>query len=186
MFQPVYIHQNKPIVNILRQKGILVVLYLDDFLFIHKSKLQCEENMKLGITLLEHLGFIVNYEKSFLIAKQTCKYLGFIIDSLNFSLNLTEKKKNQIINLIGEFTIGKSYKIRKFAEFLRILTSACPAVAYGFIHCKRLEQQKFLALKFNGGNYEGRMIIVQSMVEDLIWWKLHAAIGSHPIEHSSL
>lgn len=54
-------------------------------------------------------------------------------------------------------------------------------MAYGFIHCKRLERQKFLALKFNGGDYEGKMMIIKSMLEDLEWWKLNAIIGSNPI-----
>ncbi|CAD6218299.1 GSCOCG00011431001-RA-CDS, partial [Cotesia congregata] len=73
------------------------------------------------------------------------------------------------------------YKIRKFAELLGVLTSACPAVAYGFIHCKRLERQKFLALKFNGGNYERKILITDSMMEDLVWWRINAIIGSCPI-----
>lgn len=162
---------------------MLLVLYLDDFLFIHKSKSTCEKNMRRkAIKLLEQLGFIINYEKSSLIAKQRCKYLGFTIDSINFSLNLTDKKKDQIVRLVNDFKVGEAYKIRKFAEFLGVLAAACPAVAYGFIHCKLLERQKFLALKFNGGNYEGKILIVDSMLKDLNWWKLNAVIGRNPIK----
>lgn len=119
---------------------MLQVLYLDDFLFIHKSKTICEENMKKAVKILEDLGFIINYQKSSLVAGQACKYLRFIIDSASFSLKLTDKKKNHIVKLANEFKVGKSYKIRKFAEFLKILTSVCPTVAYGFIYCKRLEK----------------------------------------------
>ncbi|XP_070152512.1 uncharacterized protein [Polyergus mexicanus] len=103
-------------------------------------------HIKETINFLQGLGFIINYEKSLLVASQKCKYLGFIINSVDFTLNLTDKKKNQIIEFANEFKKGNSYKIRKFAKFLGILT----AVAYGFIHCKRLERQQFLALKFNG------------------------------------
>ncbi|XP_054009950.1 uncharacterized protein LOC128893160, partial [Hylaeus anthracinus] len=73
------------------------------------------------------------------------------------------------------------YKIRKFAEFLGVLSPACPAVAYGFIHCKRLERQKFLALKFNGDNYEEKILISEGMSEDLNWWQINTVIGSNPI-----
>jgi hypothetical protein len=172
----------KPVVNKLRLQGIVLVLYLDDFLFIHKSKVGCEGIIAKTVKFLEHLGFIINCQKSSLIANQTCKYLGFIINTVNFSLELTDRKKDQIIRLVNEFEIGKAYKIRRFAEFLGVLTSACPAVAYGFIHCKRLERQKFLALKFNGGNYEGNIFMIESMLEDLNWWKLNVAIGSNPIK----
>jgi len=133
----------KPIVNKLRLRGILLILYLDDFLFIHKSKEICKKIMREVIELLQYLGFIVNYEKSSLTAKQQCKYLGFIIDSVEFSLKLTDKKKKQVLKLSNEFKVGKEYKIRKFAEFLGTLTSVCPAVAYGFVHCKSLERSNF-------------------------------------------
>ncbi|XP_070521642.1 uncharacterized protein [Cardiocondyla obscurior] len=178
----VFTKVTKPVVYTLRSWGILLVLYLDDFLFIHKSKAACEKNIKKAIRLLEELGFIINFKKSSLVAAQTCKYLGFIIDSVNFFLNLTCKKKDSIVRLVSEFKVGREYKIRKFAEFLGILTSACPAVAYGFIHCKQLERQKYLALKFNGNNYEGKIVINENMLEDLDWWKINAAIGSNPIK----
>lgn len=171
----------KPVVHILRLWGILLVLYLDDFLFLHKSRRVCEENMRKAIKLLEELGFIINLKKSSLAASQTCKYLGFVIDSVSFTLNLTDKKKESIPRWVDTFKIGKSYKIRRFAEFLGVLTSACPAVAYGFVHCKQLERQKYLALKFNGGNYEGRIMINETMMEDLNWWKVNAKVGQNPI-----
>lgn len=171
----------KPIINKLRLQGFLLVLYLDDFLIIHKSKDMCETNIIEVVKFLEHLGFIINYKKSSLIAKQRCKYLGFIIDSVEFSLNLTEKKKDLIVKFINEFQIGKAYKIRRFAELLGVLASACPAVVYGFIHCKQLERQKYLVLKFNGGDYEGKIWITESMLEDFNWWKKNAIIGSNPI-----
>lgn len=101
---------------------------------------------------------------------------------MNFTLNLTNKKKNQIIDFVNTFKLGNAYKIRLFAKFLGILTAACPALAYSFIHCKRLERQKFLALKFNGGNYDGKIYIKECMVEDLTWWKHNASIGSNPIK----
>jgi hypothetical protein len=59
----------------------------------------CEGNMQKAIQLLNHLGFIMNYEKCSLTAQRRCKYLGFIIDSIDFSLNLTDKRKtNNRIN----------------------------------------------------------------------------------------
>lgn len=171
----------KLIVNTLRLKGMVLVLYLDDFLFIEKYKNTCENNMREAVKIVEYFGLVNNYEKSSLSAKQQCKYLGFTIDTINFSLNLPNKKKSQIVKLLEGFKLSKMYKIRKFAKLLGVLTSACPAVAYGFIHCKRLERQKFLALKFNGGNYESKILITDSMMEDLAWWKSNVIIGSCPI-----
>jgi len=53
--------------------------------------LQC----KKATTLLKSLGFIINYKKSSLIFSQTCKYLGFIINSVSFGLELDNKKRKE-------------------------------------------------------------------------------------------
>lgn len=54
----------KSIVNKLRLDGMLMILYLDDFLFISNSKASCEKNTQKVIKILENLGFIINLSKS--------------------------------------------------------------------------------------------------------------------------
>lgn len=118
----------KPIVNKLRLEGMLLVIYLDDFLFIYNSKALCGINIQKTIKFLQNLGFIINFKKNSLISSQNCKYLSFIINSIDFTLNLTDKKKNHIIEFANNFKIGNSYRIRILAKFLGILTATCSAV----------------------------------------------------------
>jgi len=73
--------------------------------------------------------------------------------------------------LCKSFEVQRYYKIREFAKLLGVLTAACPAVAYGSIHCKRLERQKFLSLIINDKDYEGKIFINEAMREDLNWWQ---------------
>lgn len=58
-------------------------------------------------------------------------------------------------------------------------------MAYNFIICKKFERQKFLALKFNGKNYEEKILINQCMKEDLNWWKTNTTIGSNLITNQN-
>jgi len=159
----------KPVITHLRTAGILCVIYLDDILFIEKSKEKCHYNVKKAITLLESLGFIINYKKSSLIPSQTCKYLGFIINFISFGLELDNKKKGRILSLLRNFKKDNWYKIRDFAQLLGTLNAACPAIAYGFVYCKRLEREKLLALKLNDNNFEGKIYIKETMWQDLGW-----------------
>lgn len=175
----------KPVVNKLRSKGMLSIVYLDDFLITENSKAVCKKKAQQAVKFLQRLGFIINFEKSVLQPSQECKYLGFVINSVNYTLGLPDKKKKQIVEFSSKWENGMSYRIREFAEFLGVLTAACPAVAYGFIHCKRLEREKFLALKFNGGNYDAKIRINTKMVEDFEWWKTNAAIGINPIRNQN-
>jgi len=171
----------KPVITHLRTAGILCVIYLDDILFIEKSKEKCHYNVKKAITLLESLGFIINYKKSSLIPSQTCKYLGFIINSVSFGLELDKRKKKKILALLKNFKKDNWYKIRDFAQLLGTLNAACPAITYGFVYCKRLEREKFLALKFNDNNFEGKICIKETMWQDLQWWKRNIQYSFNPI-----
>lgn len=177
----VYTKIMKPVMNKLRSLGMLSVIYIDDLLFIKNSSVQCSNDVQVAIKLLEHLGFVINYKKSSLVPRQRYKYLGFIINSIDYTLELTNKKKSQIVNLCKSFEEGKYYKSRDVAKLLGVLTAAVPAVAYGSIHTKRLERQKFLALIINNNNYESKMIINESMKNDLDWWQYKAVRGKNPI-----
>lgn len=57
----VFMKLMKPIINQLRLQGITSVIYLDDILFINKSKEICQNNIDYVIDLLEHLSFIIDY-----------------------------------------------------------------------------------------------------------------------------
>lgn len=117
----------KPIVNHLRL-AILCIIYLDDILIVENLLEKCKTNVEKAISLLERLGFIINYKKSSLVPSQKCKYLGFIINSMDFCLELDDKKKLKISSLLKNFHEGKWYKIRKFAQLLGTLNAACPAI----------------------------------------------------------
>lgn len=171
----------KPVMHKLRTMGILSIIYIDDILCIHRYYNDCLNNVKVTINLLEQLGFIINYSKSSLLPNQKCKYLGFIINSLDYRLELTEKKKFQIMNITNQFKEGSRYKIRDIAKAIGVLTAPCPAVAYGSIYCKTIERQKFLALLLSDNDYGEKMYVSKSMSDDLVWWKVNSQIGSNPI-----
>ncbi|XP_039303447.1 uncharacterized protein LOC120357343 [Solenopsis invicta] len=171
----------KPVMNHLRLRGIVTVIYLDDILFIHKSKKICQSNINYAKELMEHLGFIINYQKSSLIPSQECTYLGFKINSNTFCLELTDKKKIKIVELINQVYEGKRYRIRDIAKLLGTLTAACPAMAYSKVYVKRLEREKFLALILNNNDFEGKMHITKAAIEDLQWWKRVVPLGYNPI-----
>lgn len=83
----------KPVMFHLRKNGLTSVVYLDDFLLIGSSYASCSENIRKTEKLLDELGFIINYNKSHLIPKQTCKFLGFIFNTVDMSLRLPREKE---------------------------------------------------------------------------------------------
>ena len=84
----------KLVVEYLRSHRIKSVIYLDDFLLIARMKEECSYNVNIATNLLLSIGFILNIEKRKLIQNPRCTFLGFVIDSSNYSVFLTEIEKN--------------------------------------------------------------------------------------------
>ena len=127
----------KLMIDFLRKRGVLCLEYFDDFLILGNSEQECRKNVKLTVSLLENLAFLVNYEKSYLQPKQTCKFLGYVFDSVNMQITLPDEKHNRAFSLISFFLTQKKCKIRQFAWFIGTLVSICPAVKYR-LSCARI------------------------------------------------
>lgn len=161
----------KPVLQHLRSQGLFSVNYLDDFLLIGSSYSECQKNVDDTKHLLQKLGFVINFEKSQLVPSKTCKFLGFNFDTENMTLTLPDDKRCRIKTKVHEYLRKKTCTIRQFAEFLGLLTSACPAVRYGWVHTKLFEREKYLALQKNQDNYNKRMTLSENLKPDLVWWR---------------
>ena len=82
----------RSVVFFLRSKGIRCVIYLDDILLLDQDKAKLMEHTATTLSLLEALGFLVNYPKSVLELSQKPIFLGFVIDSVKKELNLPQEK----------------------------------------------------------------------------------------------
>lgn len=159
----------KPIVKLLRSAGFISTVYLDDWLLFGNNYQQCLTNIHYTKRLLVSLGFIINEEKSVLQPSSRCKYLGMIIDSHNLLLCLPTDKRLKIKKLLHDFLRLKRCKIRAFAQLLGTLTSACPAIEYGWLHTKEMERCKYLNLKHHD-DYNRYMNLPDSLHPDMHWW----------------
>ncbi|XP_066600551.1 uncharacterized protein [Prorops nasuta] len=161
----------KPVVNFLRNKGLSSVVYLDDWLIFGNTYDDCLKKLVLTIGVLESLGFIVNREKSSLIPKNSCQFLGMVLTSSEMTIELPETKRHQIVKLIRNLRSKQVCSIREFASLVGCIIAACPAIQYGWLYTKSLERLKYLKLLKNYLNYSAKMVIPRSLSVDLDWWE---------------
>lgn len=180
----VFTKLTKPVVHKLRSKGLISVIYLDDILLVGRSKEECFVNLQETRSLLESLGFILNLDKCQLKPSTSCKFLGFILNSKEMRVELTDQKRQSISSLAQKFRYKENCRIRDLAQFLGILVAACPAVKYGPLYTKRLERQKFLALENSNGNFDRTMNLPNSLDSDLDWWISQISITTNPIRQN--
>ncbi|XP_057333596.1 uncharacterized protein LOC130672847 [Microplitis mediator] len=160
----------KPVINYLRSKGWLSVVYLDDFLCLGHSVNDCSENLTQTIELLERLGFIVNYDKSKLVPERRCKYLGFILNSVSMRVELPLEKEIMVRKQIEILKRKRMMKIRDFAKVVGSVVACCPAVEYSLLHCRSFERAKIQALDKSEGCFDAIMLVPKFTLIDWDWW----------------
>lgn len=174
----------KPILEYLRSSGLLSVNYLDDFLCVGSSYEECLFNVNTTCTILQSLGFIINNKKSVLIPKNVCKFLGFVFNTKDMTISLPDEKKQRILNKVSALMCKNKCTIRYFAEFIGLLTSACPAVSYGWMYTKLFEREKFLALNYSD-NYNRQMKLSKHLNKEFSWWKDNIETSFCPIRKNN-
>lgn len=156
----------RPVLKSLRGQGFQSVAYLDDFLLFGTSPEECQKNVNAFQSLLLSLGFRINYSRSQLKPSSSCKYLGFLFNSVQQSISIPPEKKRVLLRIFQDMSDRSQCSIREFASMIESFISVCPAVPYGFLYTKRFEREKFLALDRDPENYEKLMPILSYLRED--------------------
>lgn len=154
----------------LREKGHKSVIYLDDLLCVGSDYKTCQKNVHESISLLESLGFVINFEKCYLEPTQSCNFLGFVFNTTKMTLELPLEKKKHIFKLVNKYRGLDKCAIRELAQLIGLLISACPAVQYGWVYTKYLERHKYLMLSKNDNNFDSLMALNSDIKDDLDWW----------------
>lgn len=161
----------KPVLQKLRLNNLRSVVYLDDFLLIGKTFQECANNVEITTQLLQKLGFIINFEKSVLKPKKSCRFLGFVYNTTELTLELPSDKRKLLLKWINNILNIKRCSILYFSRFVGKIVAACPAFTYGKMYLKHFERAKYLALKRSNGSYKSSMLIPEFIISDLQWWK---------------
>lgn len=159
----------KPVMEYLRSRNMISVIYLDDYFCVGKTYYDCMKNVKQTCKILEEIGFMINRRKSSLIPNKRCKFLGFIFDSNKMIMELPTDKRLKIKTYVQRFLHIRKCKLRDFAQMIGLLVSACPAMQFSWYHTKLFEQVKFQSLLQNN-SYNQTIKLPNFIREDLNWW----------------
>ena len=155
----------------LRLAGCIIEGYIDDFFTQGGTSKACSSNIEKIITLFDKLGFVVHPDKSQLDPTQRITFLGFIIDSQTMEVFLTPKRINQLYILVCQLMSITKPTIRLLAKVIGTIISSLPAVKFGPLHYRHLENIKIEYLKKARGNFDSVCEIDSKGKQELIWWK---------------
>lgn len=158
----------KPVISFLRTRGIKISAYLDDIFICNNSKELLSEQLKTTISLLNSLGFTINYGKSHLIPSQSLLHLGYIWNSENMTLSLPSEKLSKT-KVFAKTLLNKSPSVRQVSAFLGLLVSHRNAFPQAPLYYRGLQFCMIKSMKL-GSSWDDLIVLDSNAIKDLEWW----------------
>ena len=102
----------------------------------------CQANISDTCDLFSKLGFVLHPVKSVLKPVQVLIFLGFVLDSVNMTVSLTQEKIQGIKEKCNKMMTLTELPIWELASFIGLLVSSLPGVLYGPLFYRHLEMEK--------------------------------------------
>ncbi len=123
----------------LREVGVRILNYLDDWLILAQSREQLGDHRDLVLRHLSQLGLGVNWEKSKLSPVQRISFLGVELDSVSMTARLTEERAQAVLNCLSSFRGRNVVPLKQFQRLLGHMASAAAVTPLGLLHMRPLQ-----------------------------------------------
>ncbi len=123
----------------LREAGIHVLNYLDDWLILAQSRALLCEHRDTVLGHLSRLGLRVNWEKSKLSPVQRISFLGMELDSVNLTARLSVERAQSMLNCLESFQRKRAVPLKHFQRLLGHMASAAAVTLLGLLHMRPLQ-----------------------------------------------
>ncbi len=123
----------------LRERGVRILNYLDDWLILAQSREQLRAHKDLVLRHLSQLGLRVNWEKSKLVPTQRISFLGMELDSVNQTARLTQERAQSVLNCLKTLSGRTAVPLKLFQRLLGHMAAAAAIVPLGLLHMRPLQ-----------------------------------------------
>ena len=173
----------KPVVAYLRERGVRLIIYIDDVAIMAPSEQLAESHLRLTLDLLEILGFLINYPKCVLHPTQTIDFLGFVVNSREMKLYLPQEKmvtiSKEATRILNSQQHVSGYEL---ARMIGLLSATIPAVLPAPLHYRNLQRMKNDLV--SAGDYKNTGPLTNQARIDLKWWlQTLANVNGRTIKH---
>ena len=171
----------KPVTSWLRGQGVRMIIFLDDILVLAPTIETLNQHARMTISLLESLGFLINYQKSTLVPTQRILFLGMLIDSSTMEFVLPKDKKENILRECRYLLRTKQPSIRQISRVLGLLEFTRPAIWAAPLHYRHLQLLQIESLH-RSSDYNTQVSLSKDAKLDVNWWITNLpSLGGSPI-----
>ncbi len=123
----------------LREAGIHVLIYLDDWLILALSQALLCEHRDTVLCHLSRLGLQVNWEKRKFSPVQRISFLGMELNSVNLTARLSLEHAQSMLNCLESLQSKRAVPLKHFQRLLGHMASAVTVTPLGLLHMRPLQ-----------------------------------------------
>lgn len=120
----------------LREQGIRLATYLDDWLLLARSQQEAAAQTEIVLAHLHDLGFVVNSDKSVLQPSQSVAFLGLTLDSVGYTARLSAERVRAFTATLNRFVPGKRVSFGLCLRLLGLMASVILVVKLGRLYMR--------------------------------------------------
>jgi hypothetical protein len=150
-----------------------VIHYIDDFLFVVRSRDQAQAHLDAALALCERLGIPMAPKKT--EGPTTClTFLGIELDTLAMEARLPEAKLAELGLLTEVWRKKSSATVRELQSLAGMLNFACAVVAPGRVFTRRIFARIAVQEQRASGPHQA-WALSDEIRADLAWWRVFLA-----------
>ena len=155
---------------LLRQRGINILTYLDDWLILCHSKDRLQTQVSVTLQILSQLGFVINRTKSDLIPTQTFQYLGVQFDTSKNYMAPSMENRQKLVDKIELIRSAKAVSAQTLLALLGSMNFAAQLVWRGRLHMRPIQMWLLSRWKIDRGQLTDQIAVTDLLVHHLSWW----------------
>merc|ERR1711895_291884 len=154
----------------LRQQGIRISTYIDDWLLYGDTPQQVVLHTKIVLDHLASLGFTVNMEKSMLVPSQQITFIGVVLDSVTLTARLSPERVALFQSLLSSFVVGNKVPYRTCMRLTGSMASSINLIDLGRFHMRPF-QRWVLSLRIPPSQGKRMVLVTDEAVSALRPWR---------------
>ena len=168
----IFVKTTLPLMASLRRQLIDILIYIDDtFLHSHCPNVLIR-NLNLTRDLFHNSGLTVNIEKSCLVPVQQMEFLGFVFNSVAYTITVTAAKQKGLLRLVSSILEKpqKPITIRLLAKVIGKIVAMFPASDDAKLNYRILDNLKCKSLA-HFKSWDSKVQLTGACLKQLMWWK---------------
>ena len=171
----------RPVVSLLRQQGVKLHVYLDDWLIRADTPEEAQLHSQTTIKVLQFLGWIINFEKSDLTQSQDFQFIGMQFNTRRFTVAPLLKMRIKVQSVLQHWMANLNITARDLHRLLGMLVFMASLVQRGRLRLRPVQWWAATAWCQRTGNWSDGIQVPQWVLSEVAWWSSPAVLQGLPL-----